>query len=51
MANQTCSECGHTYDPDTVTIANPIPDNTCSECGTALTDDEIAALVANHPNP
>jgi len=44
MANQTCPDCGSTYDPDSVNLPSTIPDKMCAKCGTTLTDAEIAAL-------
>lgn len=45
MAEQNCTQCGHSYDPDSTVVPSPIPDKMCSECGTVLTDEEIANLT------
>lgn len=45
MAEQSCEQCGNTYDPDVVSIPSPIPDKMCSECGTVLTDEQIETLI------
>jgi|CryBogDrversion2_4_1035264.scaffolds.fasta_scaffold32869_1 hypothetical protein len=42
----TCEHCHKEYDETSVNIPNPIPDGMCHNCGTQLTDDEIAALIA-----
>ena len=44
MANQTCNECGSTYDPENVTIPEPLPDLMCATCGTQLTQEQVEAL-------
>lgn len=51
MADQTCSECGTTYDPDTTTVPTPVPDFTCAECGTFFTQSEIDALPDQYKPP
>ncbi len=52
MATATCIECGSTYD-DTATVSKPYPDKSCFKCGTVLTDEQIAAIIAdpNLPSP
>jgi hypothetical protein len=45
MTIQTCKECSHEYDNETVVIPTPIPDKMCFNCGTILTDEEINALI------
>ena len=47
MATETCTECGSTYDPDTVNVPTPVPDLMCAECGTQLTQEQ----VDNLPDP
>ena len=45
MANQTCPDCGSTYDPNSVNVPSPIPDQMCATCGTTLTNAEIARIT------
>mgnify|MGYP006252539993 FL=1 len=37
----TCNISGKEYDPETVTIPNPCPDNVCGICGNTLSVSQI----------
>jgi aspartate carbamoyltransferase regulatory subunit len=42
----TCEYCHKDYNPETISIPNPLPDGMCAYCGTQLTEEEVAALIA-----
>jgi DNA-directed RNA polymerase subunit RPC12/RpoP len=43
---KTCEHCHKEYDETNINIPNPLPDYMCSHCGTQLTEEEVAALIA-----
>jgi DNA-directed RNA polymerase subunit RPC12/RpoP len=51
MTEQTCNECGSTYDSDGVNIPEPVPHLMCSVCGTQLTQDQVDNLPDPYATP
>lgn len=41
-----CSISGKEYNPETVDIPNPLPDNVCGICGSELTEEQLQAEKA-----
>lgn len=42
---ENCQDCGHEFDPNSVEVHTPIPNNVCFRCGSELSESEIAALI------
>ncbi len=51
MTEQTCNECGSTYDSDGINIPEPVPHLMCSVCGTQLTQDQVDNLPDPYATP
>lgn len=41
---ETCPHCNNEYDPENVSIPDPLPDRVCFHCGTELTEAQIEEL-------
>lgn len=48
MANKTCSQCGSTYNPETVEIPSPLLDGMCFECGTVHSSEDLENIIPEH---
>lgn len=46
---ENCPHCNSLFEPDNVSIPDPLPDRVCFNCGTELTEVQIEELTENTP--